>query len=168
MITAEGADHHDFLSPGQILVSSRHTNLVALLDLDRRRVLRTWNQDFGGQHDPKILPGGSMLVFDNQRAVGASRVLELDVETSEIVWQYRGDVQNRLFSPSCGAAERLANGNTLISESDAGRAVEVTPEGEIVWEFLSPHRVGENREYVATLFEVLRVPADTGSDWAGR
>jgi hypothetical protein len=31
----------------------------------------------------------------------------------------------------------LANGNTLITESTRGRAFEITPEGEMVWEYLN-------------------------------
>jgi hypothetical protein len=42
-------------------------------------------------------------------------------------------------------ADRLPNGNTLIVESDAGRAFEVTAEGEIVWEFLNPDRMPDGR-----------------------
>ena len=58
------------------------------------------------------------------------------------------------------------NGNTLVTESDAGRAFEVTPSGEIVWEFLSPWRAGEAGELVATLFEVVRLPPDFDTSWA--
>lgn len=34
--------------------------------------------------------------------------------------------------------QRLAGGNTLICEADAGRVFEVTPQGEIVWDYYSP------------------------------
>jgi len=35
-----------------------------------------------------------------------------------------------------GYAQRLPNGNTLITESSFGRFFEVTKEGEIVWEYV--------------------------------
>ena len=35
--------------------------------------------------------------------------------------------------------QRLPNGNTLITEGSDGRVFEVTPEHEIVWEFISPY-----------------------------
>jgi hypothetical protein len=54
----------------------------------------------------------------------------------------------------------LWNGNTLITESENGRAIEVTRGGRVVWEFNSPHRAGPRSELVATLFEVLRLPPD--------
>ena len=37
----------------------------------------------------------------------------------------------------CGA-QRLLRGNTLICEGQWRRLFEVTPEGEIVWEYVSP------------------------------
>ena len=45
-----------------------------------------------------------------------------------------------------------ANGNTLISESTAGRILEVTPEGSVVWEYVNPLRTVENgHELIASL-----------------
>ena len=54
-------------------------------------------------------------------------------------------------------AQRLPNRNTLITETDTGRAFEVTPEGEIVWQFLNPHRTGPDNTYVASLFALDRI-----------
>jgi hypothetical protein len=59
-------------------------------------------------------------------------------------------------------ARRLPNGNTLIVESQAGRAIEVTPDQEIVWEFVHPHRAGPQDELIAQLFDVVRLPPDFG------
>ena len=41
----------------------------------------------------------------------------------------------------------------------------MTPDGTIVWEYVSPYRAGEDNELVATLFEVVRLPADFPLDW---
>ena len=41
---------------------------------------------------------------------------------------------------AAGTVQRLPNGNTLIGESNRGRAFEVTPEGEVVWDYRTPHR----------------------------
>ena len=75
--------------------------------------------------------------------------------------------EDPFFTATCGTAERLPNGNTLITESDNGRAFEVTPDKEIVWEFYNPHRAGPDDEYIATLFEVIRLPSDFPTDWVG-
>ncbi|MCP3986249.1 MAG: hypothetical protein GY723_17865, partial [bacterium] len=53
----------------------------------------------------------------------------------------------------------------LITESDGGRAFEVTADQRIVWEYYTPYRAGENGEYIATLAEVVRLPLDFPVDW---
>jgi hypothetical protein len=52
-----------------------------------------------------------------------------------------------------------------VTESDAGHAFELTAEGEIVWQFWSPHRAGPGDRYIATLFDVERLPADYARGW---
>jgi hypothetical protein len=97
--------------------------------------------------DPDILPNGNILLFDNfgrfKFANGESRVLEFDPRDMKIAWQYDGDAAYPLDSSIRSGQQRLANGNTLIIESNGGRVVEVTPRGEIVWEFINPVRGGE-------------------------
>jgi len=74
------------------------------------------------------------------------------------VWSYEGTAADPLFTRTCGTVQRFENGNTLITETDNGRAVEVTKKGEIVWEFMSPHRAGKDKDLVASLFELRRFP----------
>jgi hypothetical protein len=45
---------------------------------------------------------------------------------------------NRFYSPFISSAQRLPNGNTLITEGSAGRIFEITSDHEIVWEYISP------------------------------
>lgn len=111
-----------------------------------------------GQHDvhliPEELPGaGNLLVFDNQgeggyppvplSVTGGSRVLEIDPIKKEIVWEYDGESSGRpgwtFRSSFISSARRLPNGNTLIDEGYDGRFLQVTPKGEIVWEYISPY-----------------------------
>ena len=117
-----------------------------------------------GQHHahiiPKGLPGaGNLLVFDNGGAAGygfttpsavngvngvarySSRVLEIDPVTLKKVWEYSigGAESYRFFSHYISSAQRLMNGNTLITEGADGRLFEVTTAGEIVWEYVSPY-----------------------------
>jgi hypothetical protein len=46
---------------------------------------------------------------------------------------------NRFYSPFISSAQRLPNGNTLITEGSGGRIIEVTAGHEIVWEYISPY-----------------------------
>jgi hypothetical protein len=93
-------------------------------------------------------------------------VLEFDpARPDTLTWQFGGSEESPFASFNCGTAERLPNGNTLITESDGGRAFEVTPGKKTVWEFYNPHRAGDDQELIATLFELVRLPPDFPTDW---
>ena len=74
-------------------------------------------------------------------------MLEIDPVKMEIVWQVRpidlGYVQpmiaDHFYSCYISSAQRLPNGNTLITEGADGRLLEVTVDHEIVWEYHSPY-----------------------------
>ena len=160
---------------GNWLVSMLLLDLVCVIDAQTKKAI--WGQ-FGPhklQHDPQVLDNGRVLVFDNQGARlhedpagGASRIIELDPVRWEVLWSYEGPANDPFYSQTCGLAQRLENGNTLITESDYGRAFEVTPDGKTVWEFINPHRAGEEGQFIATLMEVVRLPEDFGAAWLQR
>lgn len=150
---------------GNLLVSSRPLSFLAVVDPEREELVWTLQGSFREQHDPKVLANGNLLVFDNTGRGDASSVLELDPLTGATMWEYRGTPEAPFFTSTCGTAERFPNGNTLVTESDSGRAFEVTAQGELVWEFWNPARSGAAGEYIATLFEVLRLGQDQPLDW---
>ncbi len=97
--------------------------------------------DLSHQHNPTFLDNGRVLIFDNgphRRGVSYSRVVEVDPDTNEIAWAYMGDPPISFYSYHISGAERLPNGNTLICEGAPGRVFEVTPNKEIVWEYVNP------------------------------
>lgn len=111
-----------------------------------------------GQHDSHMIPeglagAGDILIFDNQGEAGyppvplalfgGSRVIEINPVTKTLVWEYSGlDSGSSTFSfysPFISSAQRLPNGNTLIDEGIDGRFFQITPQGRIVWEYVSPY-----------------------------
>jgi Arylsulfotransferase (ASST) len=153
---------------GNLLISFRSLDLVAILDIETEKIVWVLLGPWRAQHSPRMLENGRMLVFDNFAGmrVGASRVLEIDPFTQAIAWRYGERSGQEIFSASNGQADRLANGNTLIVESNSGRAIEVTPDGERVWEYVNPFRAGEKKELQATLTQLTRLPADLDVAWA--
>ena len=116
-----------------------------------------------GQHNPHLIPeglpgAGNLLVFDNGGTAGygfsnpaapdgvnsmtrdSSRVLEINPSTLEVVWEYTktGTQRFQFYSWYVSNAQRLPNGNTMVNEGMNGRVFELTPEEEIVWEYVSP------------------------------
>ena len=79
----------------------------------------------------------------------------------EIVWEYSisGHGSFRFFSWNVSGAQRLPNGNTLITEGAPGRAFEVTVDGEIVWEYINPFFY-ESDDTRHNIYRAFRVPYD--------
>ena len=152
---------------GGVLVSVRQLDLLAALDLERRTVTWARRGSWRRQHEPTLLPGGTMLVFDNLSVPRRSGVLEFDPLTGEQLWLYRAAVDDAFFTSGAGTCQRLANGNTLICASNAGRAFEVSPQREVVWEWKTPHRVEgpDGEALAATLFDLHRLDAAFPLDW---
>ena len=86
-----------------------------------------------------LLPNGNLLIFDNGTLRGYSRVIELNPLTEEIEWEYTAEPKEDFFAPYISGAQRLPNVNTLICEGNKSHLFEVTPEGEIVWDFVNPY-----------------------------
>jgi len=144
-------------------------------DFNASKELRAIRQIIGQHHAhliPKGLPGaGNLLVFDNGGSSGygfstpiapdgvgafaraTSRVLEINPVTLDLVWSYANP---RFFSTNISGAQRLPNGNTLITAGAGGRMFEVTPKGEIVWEYIFPLFSGANESNA--VYRAYRIP----------
>lgn len=150
---------------GHVLFSLRQVSVIGILDPDSGEVLWAARGAWRHQHQPSLLPNGHILLFDNLGPGGThSRVLEVAVPSGEVVESYDGPAGSPLWSEQAGVVQRLANGDTLVVESERGRAIEVAPDRAVVWEFLSPFRAGKRHELVATLFQVERLPT-SAADW---
>jgi hypothetical protein len=161
-------DRSTWFKKGNLLVSLLEVNMIAIVDPETESVVWALSGPWDAPHQPTLLPNGNILLFDNRRHGDFSKVIEFDPFTGRVVWAYEGNSENGFFTRDCGSAERLPNGNTLITESNAGRAFEVTQDNEIVWEFYNPYRAGENQELVATVLEVVRLRPDFPVDWPKR
>lgn len=58
---------------------------------------------------------------------------------TEATWSYTAPDKYSLYSAFVSGAQRLKNGNTLITSGAKGRFIEVTPENDIVWEYWNPY-----------------------------
>ena len=124
------------------LISFRVLDTVALVDRSTGEITWKWGPgNMSHQHHPTYLDNGNVLLLDNgahRRGLSYSRVIEVEPSTGEIAWQYQGLPMVSFFTHFTGGAQRLPNGNTLITEGQKGRLFEVTTGGETVWEYVSP------------------------------
>jgi outer membrane protein assembly factor BamB len=120
---------------GNILISMKNINSVAIMDGRTLQILWLWGPtNLTLQHHPTLLENGDILLFDN--GTKESEVVEVNPATDEVVWRYAPE--NGFFSSIQGACQRLPAGDTLITVSQGGYALEVSPSGSIVWKFANP------------------------------
>lgn len=145
----------DLLPDGKILFTMRLLNDFGVLDPKTGEIVWRYGRDkeLGHPHCCSVLDNGNFMLYDNglhrQGAdpelqiadIAASRVIEIDPKTKEVVWQYNDPLAPNFFSAICSGARRLPNGNTLICEATKGKIFEVTHDMELVWEYQSPFLV---------------------------
>lgn len=161
------------MADGNVLMSFRRINTLAIVERATGDLI--WQQrdnSWGHQHDPRKLDNGNILFFSNgvhiTPAQPFSRVIEMNPETGETVWEYRGKPRWTFFSDITSSAQRLASGNTVICEGRWGRIFELAPDGEIVWEYVSPHFIDEPQlGRMNSIFSATRLFPD-GPALAGR
>lgn len=134
------------LDNGDVMVSFRNPSVVARIDRKSGDfVWKITRPTLSVQHDPSMLENGNVLVYNNGSRredipLIFSSVLEIEPSSGKVVWEYRdASAMVSFFSSYISGAQRLPNGNTLITEGLPGRIFEVTPEREIVWEYINPH-----------------------------
>jgi hypothetical protein len=125
---------------GQVLLSMRNLDTIAVLDVDTRKVVWAARGPWHAQHDPQFLDNGRILIFDNLGQPRRSRVLEYDPQSQALPWSYAGGNQPDFLTKERGMCQRLPNGNTLVVISEQGKLVEVTPAGEVVWTCITTDR----------------------------
>lgn len=150
-ILPEGLDEaFPQFNSGDMLISSRHNNMLFVLDGVTREI--KWHQigPFLRQHDPDFLSNGRILVFDNQ--IGAprrfnpigSRILEIDPKTHETFVRYQAsNGEDGFYSNIRAGSQALPNGNVLISEAQGGRIFEVDRDGNMVWLYTNAMESGK-------------------------
>ncbi|MBW2464172.1 MAG: aryl-sulfate sulfotransferase [Deltaproteobacteria bacterium] len=143
---------------GSVLLSHRAISRITILAADLSEVLFVWGAgELDGNHDATALENGHLMVFDNGLKRGSpSRVVEVDPVARAVVWSYGPP---ELYTRLRGGAQALPNGNVLITESDRGHALEVSRDGETVWEFWNPDVRGSGDEATrATIYRLNRFP----------
>lgn len=161
--------NNSFNGRESVLLSFRNINTVLIVDKETKNISWIWGaNELSHQHGPTLLPNGDILIFDNGMHILGdkevflphSRVIEMDPKSNKIMWEYKGEgLSNyKFFTPIMGSAQKLKNGNVLISEGVTGRMFEISLQGDIVWEYISPFYA--NNEAENAIFRALRYTKD--------
>jgi hypothetical protein len=143
----------------QVLLNSRNFSEFYIIDHKSGKMVYRWgnpsaygqgeppswmnngDQKVFGSHNATYLGRNRFLLFDNgsERPEGnRSAAVEVDARTGNIEWQYTASSSNSLYSARQGGAQRLSNGNTLITSANSGHLIEVTQDKQVVWDFVNP------------------------------
>ncbi|WP_422073487.1 arylsulfotransferase family protein [Tranquillimonas rosea] len=155
-LRAEMADAFPMFEAGDVLISLRELNLVAVVDPESG-ALKWWHHGpWIKQHDPDFQPDGTITVFDNGTDTGRSLIRRIDPADDSLSVDFAGSEALPFYTWRRGKHQFLPNGNILLTEAEHGRALEVDPEGRLVWE--RHMRWDETQNLIIT--EARNVPAD--------
>lgn len=166
------ADEYPTFEAGDLLVSLRNLNLVLVLDPGTRRVEWHASEPFIRQHDPDFTGDGWIGVFDNNQdgtkrgsLLGGSRIVMMQPHTDSVRVPFPTTRSEPFYTDIQGKWQLLNGGNMLLTEAQAGRVVEVAPDGTTVWEWVMPPyresrvpEVSEATRYTLTADEVASWP----------
>jgi hypothetical protein len=162
--------------PGNIILTLRHQNTVAIIDRTTNQIVYA-DIDFAlGPHGTYMIPGDypggdNLMMFDNGyvgewylRTRDDARVWETNPVYNWRPFQYyaqnSGLRRGSFYSHIEGGAQRLPNGNTLITEAAFGRIFEISEYQELIWEYVSPYFNASMSNAVSRAYKV-------SLDWAG-
>jgi len=143
-LSAELAPAFPMFNPGDLLISLRNFNLVVVVDGKTEKIKWHFRHPLIRQHDPDFEPDGRIVIFDNNddttadgRFWGRSRLISVDPATKDYEVIYPLAAETEFYTQTAGKHQLLPNGNRLIIEANAGRLFEVTPDGDIVWDWVT-------------------------------
>ena len=151
-IGAETALNNPYLEKGDLAVTLREMNAIAILDKDSRKVKDVIVGPWNFPHDGEFTPDGMLWIFDNRWGHTRSRVIEYDIRNRTIVSQIPGDTDLWFYSLWSSMQQKLENGNVLLSVSNEGRLLVVDGNNSVVWEWVNPEQVEkEGTRYVSRI-----------------
>ncbi len=135
-LSAAMAHQHPSFKAGDLLISLRNLDQIAVLDPDTLDIRWVAYGPWRRQHDPDFVGNGLIEVYDNNPGHGRSNLITIEPETGRTETKWSGD-DSRFYSASMGKQQRLPNGAHLLVVPDEGRAVELSASGKKLFEYIN-------------------------------
>ena len=139
-----------------LVISGRHVS--AVYGIDRRSGKVEWklggtkraeslrvmgdplSPTFSNQHDARVLPDGTVTVYDNRSFVGPPRAVRFRIDAATRTATFLEQVTDRVDrSGSMGSARKLPGGDWVVSWGGTDLISELTPSGGVVWHLKMLH-----------------------------
>jgi hypothetical protein len=177
-LSSDIANDFPMFDAGDLALSLREYNLILIVDPDTEKI-KWWRiGPWLRQHDPEFIPGGKLIVFNNniyrtafgenrgnissQSVPRVSNILEIDPVSGEHRIIYGNVSGQEMLSIIRGKHELTANGGLLVTEFEGGRVFETDSTGRIIWEYINRYdsdevaEITEARVYPASYFSVSK------------
>jgi hypothetical protein len=108
--------------------------------------------------EPDVMPYSTIVEISPAMNTDGSYVLEegKPYGPEELAWEYNPEPKEQFFSWFISGVQRLPNGNTFINAGAIGQQREVTPSGDIVWEYTFRNEVDAPQQ----MFRADKYPVD--------
>jgi len=144
VLSPELAAAFPLFAAGDLLISLRSLNLVAVLDPGTLEFkwwkIGPWHR----QHNPHFTRDGTIIVYNNNMNFGRSDILEVDPVTDRVEVVFSGSDTQPFYSWRRGKQQRFDDGSLLITESERGRAFLIDAAGHLIWEYNNIYDEGRN------------------------
>jgi hypothetical protein len=149
-VSADIANKVPKLHEGDLVISVKHLNLVAVLDSKTRKIKWSSIGKTILQHSPRLLDDGGILVFDNMggnKDTGGSRVVRLTYGSDEVKTLYptaSAVHDTNFWTKDAGHIDPHPDGTrALVSVKEQGRVLEIDlQDGRVLWELVNTHDLG--------------------------
>jgi Arylsulfotransferase (ASST) len=145
---------------GDVMVSLRNINAIMVFNPDTLRIKYLSIGQVVRQHDPHFVDGERISIFDNNNVAPTSqhpqsRIVIVSAINGQAHVKFSGSAEQPFYTAIMGKHQWLPNGNMLITESTRGRAFEIDPNGQLVWEYFNVVDKGR----LALITEAHRLPS---------
>jgi hypothetical protein len=172
-MTEELAGSFPLFSAGDLVLSLRHLNMLMVIDPSNWQVKWYQSGPWLRQHDPDFQKDGTITLLNNNsddtkdgELLGGSSVMSIQPHLPDrpVNILYGKKENEYFFTNTQGKHQVFDNGNILIVEYYGGRVLEVSPSGEIVWQYINEY----DQESVARLSGAERYAEDyfNVKDWS--
>lgn len=144
LVSAEFAKQADWLQPGDMIISLRNLNCIAILDKHTELVKWISSGAVSGQHAPRIHDKG-ILVLDNlggNTSLGMSQLVDLSLDRGlpRVIYPTKEQLPPELMETAdCGYIDLSRDGKrALVSITHAGTIWEINLQsGKLNWELVA-------------------------------
>jgi hypothetical protein len=160
-LTGDLAGDFPLFAKGDLLLSIRDFNMLLVVDAGATKV-KWWKVGpWVRQHDPEFVPGGGIIMFNNNiydtafeghefvtplSAPRVSTITRIDPATNSYRTLYGGTSDQELLSIIRGKVDQTAGGGLFITEFEGGRVLETDAGGRVVWEYINRYSESEVAE----------------------